>query len=207
MKKEDKIIAIQNIAKTIQEYGCFYLVETAGLDAEKTTSLRRACNKADIKLMVVKNTLLHKALESLEGDYTELYGVLHGSTSLMLSNTGNAPAKLIKEILKADKRLNCPLSRLLTSRRPSMSVPTSSTLVAIKSKTSLSPTLSLFSSHPPRTLSPAFSPVATSFTASSRPSRRKRLNLDNSTILSTPIKTTKHLYNHGRSQSFCRTTR
>ena len=108
MKKEDKIIAIQNIAKTIQEYGCFYLVETAGLDAEKTTSLRRACNKADIKLMVVKNTLLHKALESLEGDYTELYGVLHGSTSLMLSNTGNAPAKLIKEILKADKEAKLP---------------------------------------------------------------------------------------------------
>ncbi|MDE6394120.1 MAG: 50S ribosomal protein L10 [Duncaniella sp.] len=108
MKKEDKIVAIQNIAKTIQEYGCFYLVETAGLDAEKTTALRRACNKADIKLMVVKNTLLHKALESLEGDYTELYGVLHGSTSLMLSNTGNAPAKLIKSILKADKDAKLP---------------------------------------------------------------------------------------------------
>ena len=73
MKKEDKIIAIENIAKTIKEYSCFYLTETAGLDAEKTTALRRACNKADVKLMVVKNTLLHKALESLEGDYSELY--------------------------------------------------------------------------------------------------------------------------------------
>ncbi|MDE6079238.1 MAG: 50S ribosomal protein L10 [Duncaniella sp.] len=103
MKKEDKIVAIQNIAKTIGDYNCFYLVETAGLDAEKTTALRRACNKADIKLMVVKNTLLHKALESIEGDYTELYDVLHGATSLMLSNTGNAPAKLIKGILKDNK--------------------------------------------------------------------------------------------------------
>ncbi|MDE5750307.1 MAG: 50S ribosomal protein L10 [Duncaniella sp.] len=108
MKKEDKIIAIQNIAETIQQYGCFYLVETAGLDAEKTSSLRRACNKADIKLMVVKNTLLHKALESLEGEYSELYDALHGATSLMLSNTGNAPAKLIKEILKADKEAKLP---------------------------------------------------------------------------------------------------
>ena len=100
MKKEDKIIAIQNIAKTIQEYGCFYLVETAGLDAEKTTALRRACNKADIKLMVVKNTLLHKALETLEGDYTELYQALKGSTSLMCTNVGNAPAKLLKDFVK-----------------------------------------------------------------------------------------------------------
>ncbi|MCM1521076.1 MAG: 50S ribosomal protein L10 [Muribaculaceae bacterium] len=108
MKKEDKIIAIENIAKVIGEYGCFYLVETAGLNAEKTTALRRACNKADIKLMVVKNTLLHKALESLEGDYSELYGALHGSTSLMLSNTGNAPAKLIKEVLKAEKDAKLP---------------------------------------------------------------------------------------------------
>ena len=108
MKKEDKIIAIENIAKTIKEYSCFYLTETAGLDAEKTTALRRACNKADVKLMVVKNTLLHKALESLEGDYSELYGVLHGSTSLMLSNVGNAPAKLIKDILKADKEATLP---------------------------------------------------------------------------------------------------
>jgi large subunit ribosomal protein L10 len=108
MKKEDKIIAIQNIAKEIGNYGCFYLVETAGLNAEKTTALRRACNKADIKLLVVKNTLLHKALESLEGDYAELYSALHGATSLMLCNTGNAPAKLIKEFLKGDKDAKLP---------------------------------------------------------------------------------------------------
>ena len=108
MKKEDKIIAIQNIAETIKQYGCFYLVETTGLNAEKTSALRRACNKADIRLMVVKNTLLHKALESLEEDYSELYAAFHGSTSLMLSNTGNAPAKLIKEVLKADKDAKLP---------------------------------------------------------------------------------------------------
>ena len=68
MKKEDKALVIENIANTIKEYAGFYLVETAGLDAEKTSALRRACFKADVKLMVVKNTLLHKALESLEGD-------------------------------------------------------------------------------------------------------------------------------------------
>lgn len=105
MKKEDKIIVINKIADTLKQYSCFYLVETAGLDAEMTTALRRACNKADIKLVVVKNTLLHKALESLEGNYEELYGALHGSTSLMCSNTGNAPAKLLKDFVKKDMTL------------------------------------------------------------------------------------------------------
>ena len=138
MKKEDKIIAIENIAKTLQEYSCFYLTETAGLDAEKTTALRRACNKADIKLMVVKNTLLHKALESLEGDYSELYGALHGSTSLMLSNTGNAPAKLIKEIRKADKDATLPrLKAAYVEETVYMGEDQLDTLVAIKSKNEL----------------------------------------------------------------------
>ena len=105
MKKEDKIVVIEKIADTLKQYSCFYLVETAGLDAEMTSNLRRACNKADVKLVVVKNTLLHKALESMEGDYTELYSALHGATSLMCSNTGNAPAKLIKDFVKKDMTL------------------------------------------------------------------------------------------------------
>ena len=69
MKKEDKGIIIKQIADTLSQYNGFYLVETAGLDAEKTSALRRECFKADIKLMVVKNTLLHKALETLDGNY------------------------------------------------------------------------------------------------------------------------------------------
>lgn len=108
MRKEDKAIIIENIANTLKEYSCFYLVETAGLNAEKTSELRRACNKADIKLMVVKNKLLHKALESLEGDFSELYPCLKESTSIMFSNTGNAPAKLIKEVLKKEKDATLP---------------------------------------------------------------------------------------------------
>ncbi|MCM1036060.1 MAG: 50S ribosomal protein L10 [Bacteroides sp.] len=100
MKKEDKALVIENIAKTISEYNGFYLVETAGLDAEKTSALRRACFKADVKLLVVKNTLLHKALETLEGDYSELYPTLKGSTSIMCTNVGNAPAKLLKDFVQ-----------------------------------------------------------------------------------------------------------
>ena len=105
MKKEDKAIIIEKIADTIKQYSCFYLVETAGLNAEKTSDLRRACNKADIKLLVVKNTLLHKALESLEGDYSEIYPALAGPTTLMCTNVANAPAKLIKDFVKKDDKL------------------------------------------------------------------------------------------------------
>lgn len=100
MKKEDKAILIEKIKETISSYGCFYLVESAGMDAERTSAFRRACFGKDIKLMVVKNTLLHKAFEELEGDYSELYGTLKESTSLMCCNTGNAPAKLLKDFVK-----------------------------------------------------------------------------------------------------------
>ena len=102
MKKEDKALIIDNIAQLLQEYPNFYLVETAGLNAEKTSDLRRACAKADVKLVVVKNTLLRKALERLEGDYTELYPALAGPTSLMCTQVANAPAKLIKDFVKKD---------------------------------------------------------------------------------------------------------
>lgn len=105
MKKEDKSLIIEQIKETIQEYPAFYLVETAGLNAEKTSDLRRACFKNDIKLLVVKNTLLHKALESLDGDYSALYPALKESTSLMLTRVGNAPAKLLKDFVKKGDKL------------------------------------------------------------------------------------------------------
>ena len=105
MKKEDKSLVIENIAATLKEYSCFYVTETAGLNAEKTAELRKACYKADVKLMVVKNTLLKKALETLDGDFSELYPTLKGSSSLMCSNVGNAPAKLIKSVVKKDETL------------------------------------------------------------------------------------------------------
>ena len=102
MKKEEKGLIISKIADTIKEYGCFYVVETSGLDAEKTSALRRACFKDGIKLMVVKNTLLKHALETLDGNYEELFPALKGASSIMCANTGNAPAKLIKNFKKKD---------------------------------------------------------------------------------------------------------
>ena len=80
-------------------------METAGLDAARTSELRRACFKADIKLVVVKNTLLHKALERLDGDYSELYPALKEQTALMCTPVANAPAKLIKDFVKKDDTL------------------------------------------------------------------------------------------------------
>ena len=100
MRKEDKYKVKEAIAAALSEYSCVYLTETNGLNAEKTSALRRAANKADVKILVVKNTLLKKALEESEIDYSGLYPALKGSTSLMLSNVGNAPAKLIKNFVK-----------------------------------------------------------------------------------------------------------
>ena len=105
MRKEDKAVIIEQIAATLREFPNFYLVETAGLNAEKTSALRRACAKADVKLIVVKNTLLHKALEQLDGDYSELYPSLAGPTSIMCTTVANAPAKLIKDFVKKDDKL------------------------------------------------------------------------------------------------------
>lgn len=105
MKKEDKGLIIAKITEILKEYPNFYLVETAGLNAEKTSELRRACAKEQIKLVVVKNTLLHKVLEQLEGDYSELYPALAGPTSLMCTQVANAPAKLIKNFVKKDETL------------------------------------------------------------------------------------------------------
>lgn len=105
MRKEDKGTIIAQIAETVKEYSCFYLAETATLNAEKTSNLRRACFKEGIKMMVVKNALLHKALEGLDTDYSPLYGSLKGSTTMFFANVGNAPAKLIKEFRKTSEDL------------------------------------------------------------------------------------------------------
>lgn len=100
MRKEDKNTVIEQIATTVKEYGHFYLVDLTAMNAEKTSKLRRACFKADIKLMVVKNTMLQKALETLEEDFSPLYDSLKGATAVMFSNVANAPAKLIKDTAK-----------------------------------------------------------------------------------------------------------
>lgn len=103
MKKEDKSAIIKQLESTLGEYAHFYLMDIGGLNAARTTELRRICFKQDIKLVVVKNTLLQKALDNSATDFSELYGSLVGETSLMLTNVGNAPAKVIRDFSKAIK--------------------------------------------------------------------------------------------------------
>ncbi len=100
MKREDKQQIIKQLSADIQEYENFYLTDIATLNAVKTSKLRSECFKEDIKLVVVKNTLLQKAFESLEGKYEELYPILKGNTAIMFSNVANAPAKLIDKYKK-----------------------------------------------------------------------------------------------------------
>ena len=105
MKKEDKAQVIEMIGNTLSQYSAVYLTQTQGLDAEKTSALRRACFKGDIKMLCVKNTLLKEAFKNSDVDFSGLYDLLNGETTLLLSNVGNAPAKLIKNFRKKDDTL------------------------------------------------------------------------------------------------------
>ncbi len=136
MKKEDKTLLIEKIGNTLKEYNCVYLVQSQGLDAEKTSALRRACFQDGIKMMCVKNTLLKKAFEASELDYSELYDLLHGETTLLLSNTGNAPAKMIKKF--RDKKETLPaLKGAFVEESVYVGEEMLDTLAAIKSKNEL----------------------------------------------------------------------
>lgn len=103
MRKEDKVAVIEQLASIVQEYPNFYLTDIEALNAEKTSALRRECFKREVKLVVVKNSLLKKALENLESDYSPLYTALKGNTAVMLSHTANVPARLIKDFTKDTK--------------------------------------------------------------------------------------------------------
>ena len=98
MKKEDKVNSIAHIGDVIKEYAHFYLVDVTAMNAAATNAMRAKCYKQEVKMLVVKNTLLKKAFEAAEVDYSPLYSCLKGTTALLLSNTANAPAKLIKDV-------------------------------------------------------------------------------------------------------------
>ncbi|MCX6327917.1 MAG: 50S ribosomal protein L10 [Bacteroidia bacterium] len=100
MRREEKNAIIDSLAEKLKEYNYFYLTDTAELNASDTNDLRRKCFENDIKLIVVKNTLLKRALEKSGVNFEELYPVLKGTTSIMFANAGNTPAKLIKEFRK-----------------------------------------------------------------------------------------------------------
>tara|TARA_R110002072_G_scaffold108026_4_gene234692 strand:+ start:2695 stop:3216 length:522 start_codon:yes stop_codon:yes gene_type:complete len=106
MTREEKSQVIENLTAQLTDNPIIYLADISGLDAGSTSNLRRACFKAGVKLAVVKNTLLKKAMENSDKEFGQLTETLKGNTSLLFSETGNAPAKVIKEFRKkSDKPL------------------------------------------------------------------------------------------------------
>jgi large subunit ribosomal protein L10 len=103
MRKENKKQLIESLTQQLNDVNNFYLADISTLNAEDTSDLRRLCFKHGIKLQVVKNTLLRKAMENVDKDFNGFYETLKGNTSVMFSESGNRPAKLIKEFRKKFK--------------------------------------------------------------------------------------------------------
>ena len=104
MTREEKSNMIESIKSNLDSNSTVYLADCSGLDADSTSKLRRACFKSNIKLSVVKNTLLFRAMEEVDKDFGELKSLLKGNTTLMLSDIGNAPAKVIKNFRKKSEK-------------------------------------------------------------------------------------------------------
>lgn len=104
MRKEDKQVLIDSMLNELKSCPNFYLTDISDLNAEKTSQLRRQCFNSGVKMIVVKNALFHKAMQQMDKEYESLYDVLKGSTAVMFCETGNAPAKLIKNFRKTSDR-------------------------------------------------------------------------------------------------------
>ena len=104
MTREEKSLVIEDLTAQLADNNTIYLADISGLDAGTTSNLRRACFKANVSLAVVKNTLLSKAMEASDKDFGDLPSTLKGNTSIMFSETGNAPAKVIKEFRKKSEK-------------------------------------------------------------------------------------------------------
>ena len=100
MKKEVKDTIIVDLGEKLKEFPHFYLVDVTGLNAKQTSDLRRKCFKNEIKMVVVKNKLLHKAFEASEIDFEPLYSTLKGNTAVLFTQTANVPAKMLKDYKK-----------------------------------------------------------------------------------------------------------
>lgn len=109
MRKEQKEQLIDSLCEEIKAYPHIYIADIGGLNSVQTSKLRRAAFRKEVKLIVVKNTLLIKAMEKSGMDYSELFQVIKGETAIMLSNINNAPAKLIKDYRTSEKNATKPV--------------------------------------------------------------------------------------------------
>ena len=135
MKSSEKKVIINNLQEQIDSYNHFYLTDISGLNAENTSSLRRLCFSQDVKLVVVKNTLLRKALESSNKNAKEIYDALKGNTSVMFTENANVPAKLIKDFSKKHKKP--VLKAAYVEESVYMGADQLETLISVKSKNEL----------------------------------------------------------------------
>ena len=97
MRKEEKSQIVEEIADVLSAYKTVYVADISGLTVAKSNELRRTCFKRGVKLKMVKNTFLKRAMEKLEVDYSEMYPILHGTSAIMVSEAGNLPAHIIKD--------------------------------------------------------------------------------------------------------------
>lgn len=104
MRKEDKNQLIINLTDELMAANYLYVTDISDMNVENTNKLRRLCFKRDVKLIVVKNALLQKAMEKSGKDFSPLFDVLKGHTSIMIAGQGNVPAKLIKEFRKTSDK-------------------------------------------------------------------------------------------------------
>lgn len=97
MRKENKAQVIDEIVEILAAYPTVYVTDISGLTVAQSNELRRTCFKKGLKLKMVKNTFLKRAMEQSETDYSEMYPALHGTSAIMVAETGNVPARTIKE--------------------------------------------------------------------------------------------------------------
>ncbi len=103
MNKEEKIKIVSSLSSSLAASKNIYLTDISGLDAEQTGILRRMCFEKNVSLSVVKNTLLKKAMDACDKDFTDFDKILKGNTALMVSDVANAPAKVIKKFIEKTK--------------------------------------------------------------------------------------------------------
>jgi len=104
MNKEEKHELVLALTERIKEYGNFYITDTANLTVAKVNDIRRKCFEVDITMQVAKNSLIKKAMEAAGGDFSPIYDVLKGSSSILFSKSSTAPAKLIKQLRKKGEK-------------------------------------------------------------------------------------------------------
>lgn len=105
MTKEEKVLVIQEIKDLLQDAKNIYVADLEGINASKTSDFRRQAFKNNIKVKIVKNTLLQKAMEQMEGiDFSEMFPTFKGNSALMISEVANAPAKLIQNFRKKEEK-------------------------------------------------------------------------------------------------------